>query len=115
MRPLFVAFLSRPKLFGSSTRSNFPGHSSRIGYFRNRANSDVQELELNKDRSKDIRVTTTIVNTQSTLPGQNKNSGDGSFKSDTELRAENKWHENIDSHSFINGGHNTAIEADMAV
>jgi hypothetical protein len=74
MRPLFVAFFSRSKLFGSTTcvDATYTGSTSWPGYFRRRENTDVEELELRSGLGNGILVTTTITNTQSTRTGRNK-------------------------------------------
>jgi hypothetical protein len=118
MRPLFLAFFSRSKLFGSTTRSStYPRNTSQLGYFRKRENIDVEELELHSDLGKSIRVTTTITNTQSTLPGRNKEAGANSNSSESEraLNGESKWGANLETGSCEDVGYRTAIEGGVAI
>jgi hypothetical protein len=89
MRPLFMSFFSRSKLFGSTTRgSTYPRKASRLGYFRK--NDDVQGLELHSNLGKSIRVTTTIINTQSTRKDKNEEVVTTSSESETALKGESK-------------------------
>jgi len=67
LRPLFRTFLSRSKLFGTSSRSrntNHPWSSSRktnrAGYFRSAGGPKDTELGLRSDISKGVGVTTII-------------------------------------------------------
>jgi hypothetical protein len=116
MRPLFVSFFSRSKLFGSTTRgSTYPRSASRLGYFRKRENVDVEELELHSDLGKSIRVTTTITNTQSTLTDRNNEVGTNSSESESALKGETKWVANVETDSCEDVGYRTTIEAGLAV
>jgi len=69
LRPLFVTFLSRSRLLGSSTRSRSTSHwrRSHTGYFRNGTNNDNavgdEEMhldDLRRDLPKGSGVSTTI-------------------------------------------------------
>jgi hypothetical protein len=111
MRPLFVAFFSRSKLFGSTTRdTKYPRNASRLGYFRKKENTDVEELELHSDLGKSIRVTTTITNTESTRMGRNREDGAHSNESEGELKTESKWGSNMETDSVKDIGPRTVIE-----
>jgi hypothetical protein len=70
LRPLFRAFLSRSKLFGSSTRSRsgsnaWPSSSKadRGGYVRSGSGQKDMELGLRNDLAKGVGITTTIKST----------------------------------------------------
>jgi hypothetical protein len=116
MRPLFVAFFSRSKLFGSTTSINtHPRNASRLGYFRRREHINLEEIELHSDLGKNIRVTTTITNTQSTLAGGNKDVGTNSSESERALNGESKWVANLETDSCEDPGYRTIIEAGAAV
>jgi hypothetical protein len=116
MRPLFVAFFSRSKLFGSTTNGNtYPKNASQLGYFRRRENISVDELELHSDLGKNIRVTTTVTNTQSSLPGRNREACNNSSESERALKGEHKWGADLDTHSVEDAGCRTIIEAGVAV
>jgi hypothetical protein len=112
MRPLFVAFFSRSKLFGSTTTRDtaYPRNASRLGYFRKKENTDVEELELHSDLGKSIRVTTTITNTESTRVGRNREVGSHSNESERELKTESKWGSNMEIDSVKDVGPRTFIE-----
>jgi hypothetical protein len=108
MRPLFVAFFSRSKLFGSTTRDTaYPRNASRLGYFRKKENTDVEELELHSDLGKSIRVTTTITNTESTCMGRNREVGAHSNENEMELKTEGKWGSNMETDNVKDVGHRT--------
>jgi hypothetical protein len=117
MRPLFMAFFSRSRLFGSTTTptrlSTNPRNASRAGYFRKRETTD-DEFELQSDLGKSIRVTTTIVKTQSTHAGRSQEFGSGSSESESALKAENKWSGDSDTCEDV-GPSITIIEAGMGV
>jgi hypothetical protein len=72
LRPLFRTFLSRSKLFGSSTRtgdksSTWPldRRANRAGYYRSGSGKKIgqEELGLRNDIGKGVGVTTTIKST----------------------------------------------------
>jgi hypothetical protein len=116
MRPLFVAFFSRSKLFNSSTHGNTnPRSASQLGYFRKKENSAVDELELHSDLGKSICVTTTVTNTQSSLPGRNREARNSSSESERALKGEYKWGADLDTHGVEDVGYRTVIEAGVAV
>jgi hypothetical protein len=117
MRPLFVAFFSRSKLFGSTTpRGNtYPRNASRLGYFRKRENTEVEELELHSDLGKSIRVTTTITNTESTRTGQNNEGRTNTSESEMALNEESQWDTIVETDSSKEVGHHTTIEGGLAV
>jgi len=116
MRPLFVAFFSRSKLFGSTTRgSTYPRSASRLGYFRKREITEVDELELHSDLGKSIRVTTTITNTESTRTGRNKEIDTNMSESERALNGESKWGADIETDSCKDVLHCTTIEGGLAV
>jgi hypothetical protein len=120
MRPLFVAFFSRSKLFGSTTRGNtnnaYPRNASRLGYFRKRENTEVEELDLHSDLGKSIRVTTTITNTESTRVGRNRDIGTDTNESEMALQGETKWIADAETDSVKDLRHTrTVIEAGIAV
>jgi hypothetical protein len=116
MRPLFVAFLSRSKLFGSTSRGNtYPKNTSQLGYFRRRGNISVDEIELRSDPDKNIRVTTTVTNTQSSPPGRNREACTNSSGSERALKGDCRWGADLDTHSFEDVGYRTTIEAGLAV
>jgi hypothetical protein len=116
MRPLFVAFFSRSKLFGSTTRgSTCPRSISRLGYFRKKENTDVEEVELHSDLGKSILVTTTITKTQSTLTGKNKDVGTNSSESERALNGETKWISNVETGSCEDVVYCTTIQGGAAV
>jgi hypothetical protein len=114
MRPLFVAFFSRSKLFGSTSRQNtYPRNISRLAYFRK--NTDVEELELQSDLSKSIRVTTTVIKTESTRPKRNEEAVKSSTESETALNGESKWGPNVEVDNCESVEHHTTIEGGLAV
>jgi hypothetical protein len=115
MRPLFVAFFSRSKLFSPSTQGNTnPRSASQLKYFHKKKNSAVDELELHSDLGKCICVTTTVTNTQSSLPGRNRDACNSS-ESERALKGEHKWGADLDTHSVENIGCRTTVEAGVAV
>ena len=115
MRPLFVAFFSRSKLFGSTTHGNTYPRSTgpELGIFRRRKIS-VDEIELS-DAGKTIRVTTTVTNTKSSLPRTNRDAGTNSSESERALKGEDKWGADLDTHAVENVGYRTTVEARVAV
>jgi hypothetical protein len=116
MRPLFVAFFSRSKLFGSTTHiTTYARSASRLGYFRKRENTEVEELELHSDLGKSIRVTTTITNTESTRTGRNKEVNTDTSESERALNGESKWGADIETDSCKDVRQYTTIEAGVAV
>jgi hypothetical protein len=116
MRPLFVAFFSRSNLFSSSTHGNTnPRSASQLGYFRKKENITVDELELYSDLDKSIFVTTTVTNTQSSLPGRNREACNSSSESERALKGEHKWGADLDTHSVEDVGCRTVIESGVAV
>jgi len=116
MRPLFVAFFSRSKLFGSTTRGGtYPKSISQLGYFRKRENTDVEGLELHSDLGKSILVTTTITKTQSTLTGKNKDDGTNSSESERALNGETQWIANVETNSCEDVVYCTTIQGGVAV
>jgi len=116
MRPLFVAFFSRSKLFGSASHGNiYPRNASQLRYFRRKENITVDELELHSGLGKDIHVTTTVTNIQSSLPGRNREACDNSSESERGLKGEHKWGADLDTHSVEDVGCRTIIEAGAAV
>jgi hypothetical protein len=116
MRPLFVAFFSRSKLFGSTTHGNtFPRNTSQLGFFRRKENISVDEIELHPDLGKTIRVTTTVTNTQSSPQGRNREACTNSSESERALKGEYKWGADLDTHTVEDVGYRTTIEAGVAV
>jgi hypothetical protein len=116
MRPLFMAFFSRSKLFGYTTNGQTRSwKASRLGYFRKKETSDVEELELHSDLGKGIRVTTTVTNTQSTRTNRDQDIGtkSGRQKSDSEenLRAGSPCGVEFATDSSEDVGHRTIVEA----
>jgi hypothetical protein len=93
MRPLFVAFFSRSKLFGSTPRENtYPKNTGpEFGFFRRKKNIIVDEIGLHSDLGKTIRVTTTVTNIQSSLPERNKDARTNSSESERALKGGDKW------------------------
>lgn len=78
LRPLFRTFLSRSKLFGSSTRSRSGSNAwpsskkaNRGGYIRSRDGQQDMELGLRSDIAKGTGITTTIKSTS--LPDDEEN------------------------------------------
>jgi hypothetical protein len=116
MRPLFVAFFSRSRLFGSTPGGNtYPRKSGPgLGFFRRRGNTSVDKIELHSDLGKTIRVTTTVTKTQSSLPGRNRDASTNSSESERALKGEDKWGADLDTHIVENVGYRTTIEARMA-
>jgi hypothetical protein len=113
MRPLFVAFFSRSKLFGSTTRhSTYPRNTSRLAYFCK--NNDVEELELQSDLGRSIRVTTAVIKTESTRPRRDEEGDKNSTESKTALNGESKWGANLEIDNCENIGHYTTIEGGLA-
>ena len=112
MRPLFVAFFSRSKLFGSSTGANtYPRNTGQLGFFHKREHISVDEIELGKT----IRVTTTVTNTKSSLPRTNRDAGTNSSESERALKGEDKWGADLEAHTVENVGYRTTVEARVAV
>ena len=116
MRPLFVAFFSRSKLFGSTTHGNTSKKNTgpELGIFRRRKIS-VDEIELHSDVGKTIRVTTTVTNTKSSLPRTNRDAGTNSSESERALKGEDKWGADLEAHTVENVGYRTTVEARVAV
>jgi hypothetical protein len=116
MRPLFVKFFSRSKLFGSTTHgTTYLRSPSQLGYFRKRQNTDLEELELHSDLGKSIRVTTTITNTQSTHTGRSKEVGVTTSESERALNEDDKWGANLETESCEDAGPRTVIEGGVAM
>jgi hypothetical protein len=116
MRPLFVAFFSRSKLFGSTTHGNTHPRNTgpELGILRRRKIS-VDEIELHSDVGKTIRVTTTVTNTQSSLPRGNSDAGTYSSESERALKGEDKWGADLETHDVENVGYRTTVEARVAI
>ena len=74
----------------------------------------MDELELHSDLGKSICVTTTVTNTQSSLPGRNRDAYSSS-ESERALKGEHKWDANLDTHSVEDIGCRTIVEAGVAV
>lgn len=116
MRPLFVAFFSRSKLFGSTLRGNtYQRNTGPHGFFHGRENISVDEIELHSDLGKTIRVTTTVTNTQSSLPGRNRDADANSSESERALKGEDKWGADLDTHTVEDVGYHATIEAKVTV
>lgn len=113
MRPLFISFFSRSKLVGSTIR----GGISRSGYIRRRENTDVEELELRPGPglSQNIRVTTTITNTQSTRMHGKKEARTNTSESEVALQGESNWGTSMEIDSSRDVGHHTTVEAGLIV
>ena len=112
MRPLFVAFFSRSKLFGSSTGANtYPRNTGQLGFFHKREHISVDEIELGKT----IRVTTTVTNTKSSLPGRNRDTGTNSSESERALKGDGKWGADVDTHTLEDVAYRTTIKAGESV
>ena len=117
MRPLFVAFFSRSKLFGSTTHGNtYPRNTGpELGFFRRKGKMSVDEIELHSGVGKTIRVTTTVTNTNSSLPRTNRDAGTNSSESERALKGEDKWGADLEAHTVENVGYRTTVEARVAV
>jgi hypothetical protein len=116
MRPLFVAFFSRSKLFSSTIRRNkYPKHTGQFRFFRRKENISVDEIALRSNLGKTIRVTTTVTNTQSSLPRRNRDAGADSSESERGLKGEDKWGVDMNTHIIEDIAYRTTIEAGMAV
>ena len=117
MRPLFVAFFSRSKLFGSTTHGNTHPRNTGpdLGFFRRKGKMSVDEIELHSDVGKTIRVTTTVTNTKSSLPRTNRDAGTNSSESERALKGEDKWGADLEAHTVENVGYRTTVEARVAV
>jgi hypothetical protein len=109
MRPLFVAFLSRSK----SANGSYPQNASRLGYFTKKPTGD--DLELRPDFTKSIRVTTTIVNSESTRVRKNQEVHKRSSDSERVLKEDSKWSANLETESCEDVGQDTLIEGGRAV
>jgi hypothetical protein len=117
LRPLFVAFLSRSRLLGSSNRGNTNAWEAapqpRGG--RKREVAGVEELGLTSDVGKGgIRVTTTITKTQ--CEGKPKDMNGNLARQSTDsvcaLKGENEWGPKSadDSSEDVGHGNRTTIE-----
>jgi hypothetical protein len=116
MRPLFVAFFSRSKLFGSTTSGNTnPRNTGKVGFFHKRANINMDEIELHSDLGKTIRVTTTVTNTKSSLPGRNRDVSTNSSESERALKGEDKWGADVDTHTVEDAAYRTTIKGGVGV
>jgi hypothetical protein len=118
MRPLFVVFFSRTKLFGSTTRRNtYPRNTGQFGFFRRRENTSVDEIELRPDLGKASDVTTTANDTRSSSLGRNKEVGTNSSGSESEraLKEEDKWGANVDTHAIEDLPYRITIKEGVAV
>jgi hypothetical protein len=119
MRPLFIAFFSRSKLFGSTTRGGATNTRSvsRLGYFRKRDITNMEELELRSGLgfSRSIRVTTTITNTQSTRTERNKEFRTNTSESEMALKGEGNWGAGMETDSFRDVRHYATVEAGVAI
>jgi hypothetical protein len=116
MRPLFVAFFSRSKLFGSTSGGNtYPRNTGQFGFFHRKAKISVDEIQLHSDLGKNIRVTTTVTNTKSSLPGRNRNAGTSSSESERALKGEDKWGAGVDTPPVDDAVYRTTIEAGAVV
>lgn len=76
---------------------------------------DVQELELRSNPSKTIRVTTTIVNTQSARTRRNDEVSKSASDSDTALNGDSSWGRHLETDSLEDVGHHTTIEGGASV
>jgi len=108
MRPLFVAFLSQSR----STASIYPRNASRLRSFTKKTTRD--DLELRSDFGKSIRVTTTIVNSESTHVRKNQEAYKRSSESETALKEDSKWSSNLEADSYEDIGRGTFIEGGVA-
>jgi len=117
MRPLFVAFFSRSKLFGSTSRGNtYPRNTGpKLGFSRKRENISGDEIELYSEFGKTIRVTTTVTNTESSPPGRNRDAGTNSSESERALKGVDKWGIDLDTHTVEDVGYRTTVKAMVAV
>ena len=70
----------------------------------------MDELELYSDLGKNICVTTTVTNTQSSLPGRNREAYNYSSESERALKGEHKWDADLDTYSVEDVGCRTIIE-----
>jgi hypothetical protein len=116
IRPLFVAFFSRSKLFGSTSYENtYQRSTGAVGFSRKKANKGVDELELQSGLSKTIRITTTVTNTQPSLPGRSREAGKNSNESERALKAEEKWGTYLDTHTIEDVGCRTSVKGGQMV
>jgi hypothetical protein len=104
MRPLFVAFLSKTR----SMTGSHSGNASRLRYFSKKPTGD--HLELRSDIGKSIRVTTTIVKSESARVKKNQEVYGGSSESEMELKDDNKWSAHLETESCEDVGRDTVIE-----
>lgn len=109
MRPLFVAFISRSR----SANGTYPWNTSRLGYFSKKPTGD--DLELRPGFSKSIRVTTTIVNSESTRVRKSQEAYKRLSESERELKEDSKWNANLENESCEDVGQDTFIEGGRAV
>jgi hypothetical protein len=104
MRPLFRAVLA-----GSRSASGaYSRNASRLKYFSKKPTGDG--LELRSDFGKSIRVTTTIVNSESTRSRKNQEVSKRSSESERELKEASKWSANLETESYEDVGRDTVIE-----
>ncbi len=73
----------------------------------------MDEVELHSDFSKTIRVTTTVTNTKSSLPGRSRDASTNSSESKRALKGEDKWGTDTDTHT-ADVAYRTIIEAEVA-
>ena len=75
----------------------------------------MDEIALRSNLGKTIRVTTTVTNTQSSLPRRNRDAGADSSESERGLKGEDKWGVDMNTHIIEDIAYRTTIEAGMAV
>ena len=75
----------------------------------------MDETELHSDLGKTIRVTTTVTNTQSSLPGRKRDASTNSSESERALKGEDKWGADVDIPTVEDAIYRTSIKGGTAV
>jgi hypothetical protein len=104
MRPLFIAFLARSRSVVGTSDQN----PSRLRYFSKKPTGD--DLELRSDFGKSIRVTTTIVKSESSRVRKNQEVYKKSSESEIELKEDSKWSAHLETESCEDVGPDTVIK-----
>jgi hypothetical protein len=109
MRPLFMSFLSKSR----SKASTYPRNIPRLRSYIKKTSRD--DLELRSDFGKSIRVTTTVVNSESARVKKNQEVYKKSSESETALKEDSKWCSNLETDSFDDVKQGTLIKGGAAV
>jgi hypothetical protein len=108
LRPLFISFLSKSR----SKASTYPRNTPRLRSYIKKTSRD--DLELRSDFGKSIRVTTTVVNSESASVRKNQEVYKRSCESETALKEDSKWSSNLEADCYEDVGRGTFIEGGVA-